>query len=287
MTGNIGDLDHLVLQVEDLDSSSRDFERMGFRLTPKGDHGKTLGTANRCVMLQGAYLELIGIVSRTKFNESFRAVLATYGEGVTSVGLATPSAAKAQAALRSAGLLVDSPTTFERPIDQGDGTTQRASFSVALLPEGLSPGVRYFVCQHHTPELIAAPHWLQHPNRASRIRRCIVGCADVVQAAAACEKIFGLECIVEVPDGFHVRTAGAALGVLSWAAIEGIYREIAVSDVARRTSQAAVVQVVVDSLPHLAAMLTRNGVPHTAGPDRTLRVSQQAGHGLLLEFQQD
>ena len=42
-----------------------------------------MGTANSCVMLQGNYIELMGVVAETPANEGWRTLLAS-GPGLTT-----------------------------------------------------------------------------------------------------------------------------------------------------------------------------------------------------------
>ena len=61
-------LDHVGWFVPDMDAAARAFEKLGFGLTPFSIHGdrdpatgalRPLGTANRLVMLERGYLEIL------------------------------------------------------------------------------------------------------------------------------------------------------------------------------------------------------------------------------------
>src|SRR5687768_8279826 len=57
-------IDHLVLAVRDLDRASALYERLGFTLTPRGEH--PWGTANRLVQFDGCFLELLAVSALEK-----------------------------------------------------------------------------------------------------------------------------------------------------------------------------------------------------------------------------
>ena len=53
-------LDHILIATNDLDDSSEIMREIGFELTDKGIH-RDRGTANRLILFDGEYLELIGV----------------------------------------------------------------------------------------------------------------------------------------------------------------------------------------------------------------------------------
>ena len=54
-------IDHTLVGVRDLEAARVAWEKIGFRLTPRGRH-IGWGTGNYCIMLEQGYIELLGIV---------------------------------------------------------------------------------------------------------------------------------------------------------------------------------------------------------------------------------
>ena len=53
-------LDHMLIGVRDLSQTARDYNKLGFKVTPEGRHPGR-GTHNRLVVFGPEYLELISI----------------------------------------------------------------------------------------------------------------------------------------------------------------------------------------------------------------------------------
>ena len=75
----ISGLDHALVLVEDLDRARDRFAALGFTLSPRGLHSAQRGTANHTIMLEGAYIELLGVLTPTPLNAERRASLAAAG----------------------------------------------------------------------------------------------------------------------------------------------------------------------------------------------------------------
>ena len=96
-------LDHTILAVHDLAAASATYERLGFRVSPGGEHPRW-GTHNAIVRFGLDYLELLAIKDRQAAEESgFREGLLSYlegGEGWVSYAVATDDAEAEITALR-------------------------------------------------------------------------------------------------------------------------------------------------------------------------------------------
>ena len=156
--GNGPALDHVVINVlRRMDEAAALFTALGFQLTPRGRH--TLGSVNHLMMTSGPYLELIGV---PEVGPQRRDVLDT-PLGLNGVVLATPDADLTFAALSAAGLAVDQPDAFSRPVTI-EGRTAEARFRTVRLPAATFAAARVYHCQHLTPELVWHEPWLAHPN---------------------------------------------------------------------------------------------------------------------------
>ncbi|KQY99633.1 hypothetical protein ASD45_01610 [Pseudolabrys sp. Root1462] len=156
-------LDHVVVLVRDLSAAGAAFEAAGFAVTRETRHSAEMGTANRCIMLNGSYVELMGIVAETPANTTWRELLAS-GAGVRGIAFRSDDVDAAAAALAEQGIKVGPVRNFSRTT--GDGELK---FSVVRIDSAETPGMQCLVCQHHTPDLLWRPDAMRHTNGASRL----------------------------------------------------------------------------------------------------------------------
>lgn len=163
-------LDHLVLPVDSLDAAARTLTDSGFVVTPRAEH--PFGTANRLVVFDSAYLELVTVVDAERLPTAgfARRVFEHLDSGATGfshVACAARSATHAGEVARDLGVDVDEPMWFSRRAPRSDGSELTASFT--LLAIAGTPQV--FFCVHHAPAAVwFGPH-LAHPNGARTITR--------------------------------------------------------------------------------------------------------------------
>ncbi len=170
MTGNaIPDttIDHALILVHDLEASRQTYERLGFFVTDRGVHTKSLGTANHCIILGDDYLELLGICDPTEKNEGYRRRLDRF-EGPLGFALATGDAHAAEAAFVDHGLPIGAVREYGRPIEI-DGRLEEVAFRSAFIHDDPATDPILFFCQHLTPELVWRSAWQAHPNTATGI----------------------------------------------------------------------------------------------------------------------
>ncbi|MFD2237934.1 VOC family protein [Aureimonas populi] len=156
-------VDHLVALVPSLERARAAFAESGFTLTPTACHSEAMGTANSCIMLPGAYVELMGIVAPTPANEGWRTLLRA-GPGLRGIALRSGDVARTAAMLARRGIDAEPARTFSRPMAEGE-----LRFSVIRLPRASTPGLQCLFCQHHTPALVWTQGAMAHANGASRI----------------------------------------------------------------------------------------------------------------------
>ncbi|MEJ5233546.1 MAG: VOC family protein [Geminicoccaceae bacterium] len=162
----MGDLDHTVVLVRDLDTAEQQFARLGFRTTPRGYHSAHMGTANATFVLpdRRTYVELLSVRVPTPANAAQRARLARR-PGLHGLAFASDDARTAASELASAGLGEGGAVDFARAVELADGPRD-ARFTVARLREDALPGAWCFLCQHHTRDLVWRPDFLDQPNGA-------------------------------------------------------------------------------------------------------------------------
>lgn len=211
---HISGLDHAVVMVRDLDAAADAWSRLGFTVSARGVHSTHVGSANHTVMLDGDYVELMGILRDTETNAIPRKFLAARGDGIERIALKTDDAAAAVQELQAAGMAATGPFSFGRPVPMEDGSAVEARFRIARWPEGVAPaGVRLFVCQHETPAAVWQPELLAHANTATRIRRVEIVSPDPAADAAAMARALGSFTVPGV-EGVHVVASGAKRAAL-------------------------------------------------------------------------
>jgi hypothetical protein len=175
MSATIGGIDHVIVLVRDLDAAEERWRSLGFRPTPRGVHSAHMGTHNTTVVLGDAtYVELMAVRAATAANAGERAFLEAR-EGLYGFVGKTDDAKAAAVAFDAAGLGPCEALDFGRPVDLATGPSE-ARFSVARPQPGAAPGAFFFVCQHHTPEAVWRPDYLDQPNG-------VVGLVEVVGVA--------------------------------------------------------------------------------------------------------
>jgi hypothetical protein len=127
-------VDHVVVQVRDLDESAATWRRLGFTISPRGLHSPGMGSANHTIMLGPDYIELLGIVAETPLNAPSRAFRAQRGEGIERVAFTTTDADAGAEAIRHRGYEPIGPLRFGRPVQVPGGGEAEARFSVFHWP---------------------------------------------------------------------------------------------------------------------------------------------------------
>ncbi len=173
----IGGLDHAILLVHDLDAADRQMTRLGFRPTPRGVHSAHMGTANATIVFEDrlTYLETMGVLAPTPANAAQRAALERR-QGLYGIAFKTDDAQAAARRFAELGIGDGEAMAFSRPVQLALGPKD-AAFTVARTSTGALPGAWLFVCQHHTPELVWRPDFVEQPNGVIGLAE-IVGIAD-------------------------------------------------------------------------------------------------------------
>ncbi|MDP6788494.1 MAG: VOC family protein [Rhodospirillales bacterium] len=257
-------IDHVLVGVADLEGARRAWEGLGFTVTPRGRH-KGWGTANYCVMFADDYIELLGIVDATLFTNNLDRFLEEHGEGLLGVALASDDAEAAYRGLIRAGIAAQAPQTLGRLLELPEGTVE-PRFSLVHLAPAATPGLRAFVCQHLTPDLVRRPAWLVHANGSCGIAEVTVDLEDPGSAAPAYETLLGPDRVTRRADGFSARLGGA---VIRFGTLGGGSNSLAVA---------------VADVETTARYLNAAGIPFARPDDGSLRVAARAATGVALTF---
>jgi catechol 2,3-dioxygenase-like lactoylglutathione lyase family enzyme len=174
-------LDHLVILVRDLDRAIRDYETLGFTVTPGGEHADGL-TSNALIPFKdGSYLELVAFLDPDDSRDNvwgWRPFLSS-GGGLIDYCAASDDLGTDVRRLEDCGFDVEGPTGGGRRLPDGPEIrwrTARIHQDGRLLP---------FLIEDLTPRSLRVPNGppAEHRNRAAGISRLEVAVSHAEEAA--------------------------------------------------------------------------------------------------------
>ena len=278
MRRSITGLDHAIVLVHDLDRARGRYERLGFTVAPRGLHPPEHGTGNHTVMLEREYLELLGVVAPTPANEPWRQALAQ-GEGLAALALQTPSADAVVAEMAAAGVVLDAPQDFARPVVLPDGIRSQAAFRSAHFPRGIVPGFQLFCCEHRTRHITWRPELLHHANGAVALDDVLAASASPEADAAKVGAVFAREPRAESDGAFVVDTGN---GTIRFQAPASLAARFAPADLSGlRSSGLAGMTLRTRSAAAARAALSAGGIRH-ATTHNGIAVAPRDACGVLL-----
>jgi catechol 2,3-dioxygenase-like lactoylglutathione lyase family enzyme len=185
-------LDHLVILVRDLERAIEDYGRLGFRVTPGGEHADGL-TRNALVPLRdGAYLELVAFVDPESDWDNvwgWRGFLP--GEGLIDYCAASEGLRGEVERLQGLGFGVEDLGVGGRRLPDGEEIRWR---SASIHQEGR---VMPFLIEDVTPRERRVPGGpaADHPNGATGIARLEISAPDPDEARE------DLAALIDAPSG--------------------------------------------------------------------------------------
>jgi len=276
-TGILG-IDHAAILVRDLAASEAGYRALGFRPTPIGHH-TGVGTANHCIMLDHDYFEILAVTSPRPINKEWEDAIAER-EGLWGLALMTDDLRATHARLKAAGFSPTDPADFSRPVEMAGGPVQ-ARFTLTYLEPAAVPGMRLFVCQHHTRELVWRPEYLSQPNGAAALSHATVMIDDPARAAGAYARIFGTT-PRPIPGGVAIPAGQAEIRLITPARAAAAFPGDPVLAYPRPVPVA--LGFVVGDCAATAAMLTARDVPIRRQADGSAYVGSAQASGVVVEF---
>jgi catechol 2,3-dioxygenase-like lactoylglutathione lyase family enzyme len=190
-------LDHLVILVRDLDPAVRDYERLGFAVTPGGEHADGL-TRNALIPFEdGSYLELVAFVDPEDVRDNvwgWRRFLSS-GGGLIDYCAASDDLREEVRGLEERDLGVDGPTDGGRRLPDGREIRWRIA---RIRQDGrLLP----FLIEDLSPRELRVPGGpsAEHPIGALGISRLEVATPDAEEAVRAFASLAGTSGNSETP----------------------------------------------------------------------------------------
>lgn len=183
-------LDHIAHFVPDLENAATQMERAGFVLTPfTRQQNQTptgmvgTGMANRCIMLNEGYVELLTKVSTSTLSDQFTKAVSRY-VGLHLIAFATDKPDQAFQRLEREGFAPVQPVELTRPVEDADRVKHTARFTVIRVDPAKMPEGRIQVLKHHTPNIVWQNRWTEHPNNITALGGVLI-CVDDPETVAA------------------------------------------------------------------------------------------------------
>jgi hypothetical protein len=170
--------DHLVLMLRDrLEEQAPVFEADGYTLTELAVHN--LGSMNRLITLDSAYVELLGWPAG---QAPARKEIANSPMGPEALVFRTSDAHATYRRLKALGFGMNPVISLERPINI-KGQAHTARFDTVRFEEQPIAGFRVYFCQHLTPELVWNSETTRHANGAVSLDKIVLSAAQADQTA--------------------------------------------------------------------------------------------------------
>jgi hypothetical protein len=270
-------LDHVVVNARDrLDEAADLYSRLGFTLTPRGYH--TLGSMNHLAIFGTDYLELLamqpGVTGRPE--------IMTAPIGLDGLVFASEDAAATYAALHDAGVPIDPPRQFSRPVEIG-GQQADAIFRTTRLPHETSAAGRLYFCQHLTRDLVWRDVWRHHANGAVGIARAVIAAQQPETFAGLFRRMFGAETVRDTDDGCALILGLSRFDVVTPAALWEMFGDAAAESRGRRDYMAAL-SLRTLSLDAAEQTLEAGGIRGVDRIGTSVLVPASEAFGVTLEF---
>jgi hypothetical protein len=270
-------LDHVVINVRDrIDAGADTFRRLGFTLTPRGYH--TLGSMNHLAMFGTEYLELIAAPA----GETRRPEILNAPEGLNGLVFGTDDSDLTYAAVHAAGVPVDPPRQFSRPVELPGGARD-ATFRTVSLRDGTVPAGRVYFCHHLTRDLVWRDEWRHHANGVIGVSRAVIAAQNPASVGAVFARMFGSDAVRNMADSCSLSVGLSQFDVITPAALKSEYGDAA-PDGTGRTQFMASLSLRTRSLRSAASALAAGGVSGTRQSAGRIVVPASSAFGATLEF---
>jgi len=279
--GPLKGIDHTIVGTDDLEAARALWERLGFTLTPRGRH-KGWGTGNYCAMFERDYVELLGTVDPSQFDNGLADMLAAQGPGLLGFSLAADSASQAASWLGGRGTPHE-VKALARFIELPGGNLE-PGFALAMPARAYAGGLKPFVTEHLTRDLVWQPEWCRHPNSATGIASVTYVAEEPLALIEPFEAIFGLGSAVATDETVALRfgRGGGFVLVVRPADLTFLHPAIAPDEPAR--AGYAGMSLAVADLGACAAALAQGGIEFERDRAAALHVAPDQAGGVALAF---
>lgn len=278
MTLPAATLDHVVINArDDMDRAEDLYRRLGFTLTERGYH--SLGSMNHLAMFGTDYLELIAL---PKGATSGRMDLLDYPFGLNGLVFGSEDSRVTYEALSAAGVPVDPPVEFTRPV-KVDGKAHDARFRTVRMKPGVVPYGRVYYCHHFTRHLVWRDEWRHHANGAVAVVRALIVEPDPAKGTQLYADMFGREAVRDIPGGKSVVIGNSRFDIVSEAELKAQVGDAAPAQEGRVAYMAGLTLRTV-SLDRAARTLQEGRIEGVLRKDGRLVVPARQALNAVLEF---
>ena len=280
MSGAATGLDHVGLCLTDPTPAWARYEALGFTLSPiarqsgrRAPDGpvEPYGTGNRCAFFREGYLEILGILDASLFDNDVARFVGRHA-GAHIIALAVANEEAALARLRRAGIPIPGISHLERPVDAPDGP--RARFARLPMPD--APEGRIQLIRHLTPELVWQERWLGHANHVIALESVVLVAKAPAETAARFAVLAGVALEPDPVGGFVLPLPGDAA-----APIGGPKRATRIRILPPESLPAVLPNVAIPALPFIAGVTLRTDDANAAVA-HLIRDLQPVAEGLML-----
>jgi hypothetical protein len=206
--GLIRELDHFLCKVARADHAASAFDAVGFTTTPLS-RLNGLGVENCLVAFNSPqagcanFIELLSIADPDEIKPSMRKLL-MHGDGIRSLILSGPDAAKARPEFDADGYNFDEPVYVERDWVTRSGRVLRPCFTV-LPPLGDMWSFAY--CEFGDPSPYYDREWVSHENGVTGVTGIVATSHAPDDKASEFARLFGVD-VVQDNTGFYCSSPG-------------------------------------------------------------------------------
>ena len=278
MTLPVPTLDHVVINARDeMDRAADIYRRLGFTLTERGYH--SLGSINHLAMFGTDYLELIAV---PKGATTGRLDLLDFPSGLNGLVFGSEDSAVTYEALSRAGVPIDAPVEFTRPVKVG-GKEHDARFRTVRMKAGIVPYGRVYYCHHFTRELVWRDEWRHHANGTVAIVRTLIVEPDPAAASRLYADMFGPESVRDIKGGKSVVVGNSRVDIITEAELKAQFGE-AVPDPEGRKAYMAGLTFRTVSAEKAARALKAGKIEGVTSSAGRVVVPARAAVNAVLEF---
>ena len=277
MTLPVPTLDHVVINArDDMDRAADTYRRLGFTLTERGYH--SLGSMNHLAMFGTDYLELIAV---PKGATSGRLDLLDFPFGLNGLVFGSEDSAVTYGSLSKAGVPVEPPVEFTRPVKYAGGQGD-ARFRTVRMKAGVVPYGRVYYCHHFTRDLVWRDEWRHHANGAVAVQRAVIVEPDPAAGAKLYADMFGPEAVRDIKGGKTVVIGNSRFDIVTEAGLAAEVDEAAPSPEGRKAYMAGLT-FRTTSLAKAAQALQAGKIAFTKKDGRLVVPAKEAVNA-VLEF---
>lgn len=271
-------LDHVVINArDDMDKAADTYRALGFTLTEQGYH--SLGSMNHLAMFGTDYLELIAI---PKGASSGRMDLLQFPAGLNGLVFGSEDSAVTYAELTKAGVPIEAPVEFTRPVKFTGGEGD-ARFRTVRMKAGVVPYGRVYYCHHFTRDLVWRDEWRHHANGTVAVVRALIVEPDPAAAAKLYVDMFGPDNVRDIKGGKTVIVGNSRFDIVTEATLKSEFGDCAPDPEGRKAYMAGLTFRTV-SLARVARTLQDGKIAGVVRDDKRIVVPAKQAFNAVLEF---